>query len=69
MTTVTNLPHWDMSVVYPGLESSEFQAGFARVIQDISDLVQLFDAGHGEKQEHLATDDETIKNVESVLQR
>ena len=69
MTTVTNLPHWDMSVVFPSLESSEFQAGFDRVTRDISELAQLFDASHVEKQEHLALDDETIKNFESVLQR
>jgi pepF/M3 family oligoendopeptidase len=69
MTTVTNLPHWDMSVVYPGMESQEFQQGFARVIQDIKDLAQLFDACHVEKQEQLATDAETIKNFETVLQR
>ncbi len=69
MTTVTNLPHWDMSVVYPGLESPEFQAGFARVLQDIQDLTSLFDACHVEKQQALAIDDETIKNFETVLQR
>src|SRR5712691_6301327 len=69
MTTVTNLPHWDMSVVYPSMESQEFQQGFARVIQDIKDLAQLLDACHVEKQEQLATDAETIKNFETVLQR
>ena len=69
MTTVTNLPHWDMSAVYPGMESQEFQQGFDRVIQDIKDLAQLFDACHVEKQEQLATDAETIKNFETVLQR
>src|SRR5690349_16439287 len=69
MTTVTNLPHWDMSVVYPGLDSPEFQAGFARVLEDTQDLAHLFDTCHVEKQEALATDDETIKNFESVLQR
>ena len=69
MTTVTNLPHWDMSLVYPSMESQEFQQGFARVIQDIKDLAQLFDACHVEKQEQLATDAETIKNFETVLQR
>ena len=69
MTTVTNLPHWDMSVVYPGLESPEFSAGFARVRQNIAELARLFDDCHVEKQEALATDDETIKNFETVLQR
>ncbi|HEU0001797.1 MAG TPA: M3 family oligoendopeptidase [Ktedonobacteraceae bacterium] len=69
MTTVTNLPHWDMSVVYPGLESPEFQAGFARVIADIQELAQLFDACAVQKQEALDTNDETIKHFETVLQR
>ncbi len=40
------LPHWDMTVVYPGLASPEFSQDFARVIQDINDLVQLFDTHH-----------------------
>jgi oligoendopeptidase F len=69
MTTVTNLPHWDMSVVYPSMESQEFQVGFAAVTQAIKDLAQLFDACHIEKQERLAIDNETIKNFETVLQR
>ncbi|MGH2497319.1 MAG: M3 family oligoendopeptidase [Ktedonobacteraceae bacterium] len=69
MTTVTNLPHWDMSVVYPSMESPEFQAGFARLIQDIQELAQLFDACFVQKQEALDTGDETIKHFETVLQR
>lgn len=69
MTTVTNLPHWDMSVVYPGMESPEFQVGFARVIADIQDLAQLFDACAVQKQEAPDTSDETIKHFETVLQR
>lgn len=41
MSTVgstSRLPHWDMGVVYPGLESDEFAEGFSRVIQEIHDL-------------------------------
>ncbi len=41
--TATALPHWDMTVVYPSLESPEFEQGFATVVQDIADLAQLFD--------------------------
>ena len=26
--TNTTLPHWDMTTVYPGLDSAEFAAGF-----------------------------------------
>ena len=44
MSTVSTLPHWDMTVVYPGLNSPEFEQGFAKVVADIQDLVQFFDA-------------------------
>ena len=43
MTTTTSLPHWDMSVVYPGMESPEFEQGFAAVVRDIANLAALFD--------------------------
>ncbi|HVB74537.1 MAG TPA: M3 family oligoendopeptidase [Ktedonobacteraceae bacterium] len=69
MTTVTNLPHWDMTVVYPSMESREFQEGFARVTRDINELKQLFDAYSIEKQEHVAVDDEVISKFEAVIQR
>ena len=69
MTTVQTLPHWDMGVVYPGMESWEFQVGFARVVQDIQDLARLFDAHAIEKREHVAINDELVKAFESVLQR
>src|SRR5205085_42181 len=69
MTTVQTLPHWDMGVVYPSMESREFQVGFARVVQDIQDLAELFDAHAIEKREHVAINDELVKAFESVLQR
>src|SRR5436305_5451342 len=69
MTTVQTLPHWDMGVVYPSMESREFQVGFARVVQDIQDLARLFDAHAIEKREHVAINDEQVKAFESVLQR
>lgn len=37
------LPHWDMSVVYPGLDSAEFTAGAQSVVQAIDELQRLFD--------------------------
>jgi len=46
MGNVQTLPHWDMTVVYPGLNSPEFDQGFAHFAQQIAELVQLFDA-HG----------------------
>src|SRR5450432_359540 len=43
MTTSHPLPRWDMTTVYPGLEAPEFEEGFAKTVQDIANLVHLFD--------------------------
>ncbi len=37
------LPHWDMTVVYPSLDSPEFQAGEQALIQAIDKLTAYFD--------------------------
>ena len=41
-TTIHSLPHWDMTVVYPGLESPEFEEGFRSVVAAIDSLWDLF---------------------------
>lgn len=38
-----DLPRWDLSALYPGLEGPEFAAGFARLLADIDALAALFD--------------------------
>jgi oligoendopeptidase F len=43
MTTSHPLPRWDMTTVYPGLEAPEFEEGRAKILQDIANLVRLFD--------------------------
>src|SRR5436305_891964 len=63
------LPHWDMTVLYPGLASPEFAQDFARVIQDINDLVQLFDTHHIMEQASTPLNNETIKAFEAVVER
>lgn len=40
------LPHWDLTTIYPGLDSPEFLAGLAQNQADIAALQQLWDA-HG----------------------
>jgi oligoendopeptidase F len=37
------LPHWDVSVVFPNLDSPEFEEGFNQTVQGINDLAMLFD--------------------------
>src|SRR5437016_8224469 len=63
------LPHWDMTVVYPGLASPEFAQDFARVIQDINELVHLFDTHHVMEQAPTPLNGETIKAFETVVDR
>ncbi len=47
MTTVTQpLPHWDLTTVYPGLDSHQFEEGFNAAVARIADLATLFDR-HG----------------------
>jgi oligoendopeptidase F len=50
-TEKSKLPHWDMGVVYPGLDSPEFEAGLQEAIDRIHRLEALFnehDIGAGE---------------------
>ncbi|TMC65891.1 MAG: M3 family oligoendopeptidase, partial [Chloroflexota bacterium] len=34
MSIVSTLPRWDMTVVYPGLESQEFARDYSSVVRD-----------------------------------
>jgi pepF/M3 family oligoendopeptidase len=46
MSITKALPHWDMTPIYPGMESVEFADGFSNVVQDIENLTKLFDDHH-----------------------
>jgi pepF/M3 family oligoendopeptidase len=46
MSIVKTLPHWDMTPIYPGLDSQEFSDGFSKVVEDIKNLTKLFDDNH-----------------------
>ena len=37
------LPRWDLSALFPGLDSPEFAEGFDRLLSGIDHLVNLFD--------------------------
>lgn len=66
MTTNT-LPHWDMTVVYPSLESKEFEAGFQSVITKIAKLGTLFEQHKIEKRDPAPLDDATVQSFETVV--
>ncbi len=69
MSTTKTLPHWDMTVVYPGLDSPEFDQGFAHFAQQVAGLVQLFDAHGIQAQPAQELTDATIQTFEAVTTR
>lgn len=70
MTTATlhdSLPHWDMTPVYPGLESPEFAQGCAEIVAAIAQLVALFDTHQVAEKPAVPLDDATVQAFEAVL--
>ena len=65
--TRSTLPHWDMTVVYPSLESVEFETGFQSAIQAIEQLVALFDEHNIGLRERAPLDEATVQSLETVL--
>ncbi len=66
MTTTQALPHWDMSVIYPGLESPEFIQGFTDVVNTIAALSKLFDEHNIKEQPALMVDATVIQTFETA---
>ncbi len=67
MVMTTSLPHWDMSVVYPGLDSPEFERDFSNIMAEIKTLAGLFDEVKIGKQESLPVDEASVKAFEQVI--
>lgn len=61
------LPQWDLTNVYPVLESPEFEQGFADVVAQTKALQNLFDTHHIGRVENAVTDDETVKTFDTVM--
>jgi pepF/M3 family oligoendopeptidase len=69
MTATQSLPHWDMSVVYPSLESPEFAQACEECVQKIARLSQLFDEHHIHKQDAVTIDDALVQTWETVVEQ
>ena len=66
----TQLPHWDMSRIFPGLESGPFDAAFGDVVRGVEHLVQLYDRHDVRRREpQPPLDDQSVAAVEEVIQR
>jgi pepF/M3 family oligoendopeptidase len=69
VATSTTLPRWDMTVIFPGLDSPEFTAGFLSVANAIAELGALFDREHVGKHEPPPLDDTAVQSFERVIER
>lgn len=68
MSSTSALPRWDVSTVFPSLESPEFANGFADVIRRVDALAALFDTLGVERLNATAAPDEaTISRVEQAI--
>jgi len=67
--TIDGLPRWDFSVVYPGIDSPEFVAGFETTFARVDEVVRLFDDLNLDEQIGKLVTDETIRAVETVIER
>jgi pepF/M3 family oligoendopeptidase len=67
--TQEKLPHWDMTPVYPGLDSPEFAQGFRETMQAIADLGRLFDDSQIAARPSAPLDAATVQTFETVIAR
>ncbi len=63
------LPHWDMTAVYPSLESPAFETGFRAAAQAIDALVELFNQHNIARRDTLRVplDDATVAAFEQIV--
>lgn len=66
MTNVT-LPHWDLSVVYPSLDSPEFEASFQSFVRAVEQAEALFDQHDINRRDPAPLDDTAIRAFEAVV--
>jgi pepF/M3 family oligoendopeptidase len=63
------LPHWDMTPVFPSLDSAEFAVAFEEVRTRIEELQGLFDEHGMRKTSGVRVDDGTVSLFEDVVTR
>ena len=64
--TDTPLPRWDMTPIFPSLESAEFSQAFDSALADIDSLSALFDKYGVRKRQVGAVDSEFAAAYDSV---
>jgi oligoendopeptidase F len=66
-TTSQSLPHWDMTPIFPSLESEEFQTEFAGAIEGINALAALFEQHSVQRRDSAAIDSAFVQQWEEIV--
>ena len=62
------VPHWDLTTIYAGLDADDFRNAFDAWCTAVADLAALFDErGIGAAPATLPADEETVRNVEDAI--
>src|SRR5712692_248408 len=69
MPHLDSLPRWDMTSIFPSLESPEFMTAFAAAKQEVQALVPLFDSHQVRRAENGAVGAERVQAYEAVTGR
>jgi hypothetical protein len=64
---MNELPRWDLSALFPGIDSPEFAEGFNRLLSGIDDLAVLFDDVGITAASQLLTENALLVDFERVL--
>ena len=67
--TETTLPQWDVSTIFPSLESPEYRAAFGQAVGEIGAIERLFAEHAIDQHERTALSDTTVSVFESLLSR
>ncbi|HEX6506598.1 MAG TPA: oligoendopeptidase F, partial [Chloroflexota bacterium] len=69
METALKLPHWDMSVVYPSLESPEFDKASRTLVDNVESLSTAFEDRDIGRKESAPLNDSTLETFEMLINR
>ncbi len=64
-----DLPHWDMTPLYPALDSPEFNSAFDDLVSRIGELRPVFDAAGVRKSESSEVTDEVAGAFDDIITR
>jgi len=67
--SVSTLPHWDMTTVYPALDDPAFEQDVNQLVQSISDLSAFFDEHEIQSKDNVSVDAGVVSVFEQLVNK